>query len=106
MEDVKRCGILITQVLTRCRHKGAIEAAGVALSTFVKSVTSQTAECNLLSDEDIQLTLGNFLTEFLDSLVCGGKAVSVTRRSAGLSILIHKMLASDMRTGKVVYLYT
>jgi hypothetical protein len=106
VDVVKRCGRLITQVLTRCRHKGAIESAGVALSMFVKSVTSQTAECNLSSDEDIQLMLEQLLTEFLDSLVCEGKEVSVTRRSAGLSILIHKILANDMQTGKVIYLYT
>jgi len=97
-EVVKRCGGLITQVLTRCRHKGAIEAAGVALSVFVKSVTSQT-------DEDIHSMLEQLLTEFLDSLVYEGKEVSVTRRSAGLSILIHKILANDMQPGKVSYLY-
>jgi hypothetical protein len=106
VEVVKRCGRLITQVLTRCRHKGAIESAGVALSVFVKSVTSQSAECNLSSDKDIQLMLEQLLTEFLDSLVRGGKEVSVTRRSAGLSILIHKILANDMQTGKVIYLCT
>lgn len=97
-EVVKRCSHLITQVLTRCRHKGAIEAAGVALSVFVKSVTSQT-------DEDTHLMLEQLLTEFLDSLVYEGKEVSVTRRSAGLSILIHKILANDMQPGKVSYLY-
>jgi len=96
-EVVKRCAGLITQVLTRCRHKGAIESAGVALSVFVKSVTSQT-------DEDIHLMLEQLLTEFLDSLVYEGKEVSVTRRSAGLSILIHKILASDMQPGKVSYI--
>jgi hypothetical protein len=95
---VKRCGGLIVQVLTRCRHKGAIEAAGVALSLFVKSVTSQT-------DEDIHLMLEQLLTEFLNSLICEGKEVSVTRHSAGLSILIHKILANDMQPGKVSYLY-
>jgi hypothetical protein len=101
---VKRCGRLITQVLTRCRHKGAIESAGVALSTFVKTVTSQSAECNLTCVKDVQLMLGQLLTEFLDSLVCGGRKASVTRRSAGLSVLIHRIVASDMQTGKVSYL--
>lgn len=89
---------MITQVLTRCRLKGAIEAAGIALSVFVKSVTSKT-------DEDMQLMLEQLLTEFLDSLLYEGKEVSVTRRSAGLSILIHKILANDMQPGKVSYLY-
>jgi hypothetical protein len=96
-EVVKRCAGLITQVLTRCRHKGAIEAAGVALSAFVKSVTSQ-------SDEDKHLMLKQLLTEFLNSLVYEGKEVSVTRRSAGMSILVHKVLANDMQPGKVSYL--
>lgn len=65
---------------------------------FVKSVTSQT-------DEDIRLMLEQLLTEFLDSLVYESKEVSVTRRSAGLSILIHKLLANDLQPGKVSYLY-
>jgi hypothetical protein len=101
---VKRCGRLITQVLMRCRHKGAIESAGVALSTFVKTVTSQTAVCNPACDKDVQLMLEQLLTEFLDSVVCGVSKASVSRRSAGLSILIHRIVASDMQTGKVSYL--
>ena len=97
-EVVKRCGVLITQVLTRCRHKGAIEAAGVALSVFVKRVTSQ-------NDDHMHVMLEQLLTEFLNSLLYGGNEISVTRCSAGLSILIHKILANDMQPGKVSYLY-
>lgn len=75
------------------------------MSTFVKTVTSQTAECNQTSDKDVQMMLGQFLTEFLDSVVCGSSKASVTRRSAGLSILVHRIVASDMQTGKVSYLF-
>jgi hypothetical protein len=90
----------------RCRHKGAIESAGVALCTFVKTVTSQTDECNLTSYKDLCLMLEQLLTEFLQSVVHGGNKASVTRRSAGLSVLIHRIVASDMQTGKVRYLCT
>ncbi|XP_033607441.1 uncharacterized protein LOC111864554 isoform X3 [Cryptotermes secundus] len=97
---VKRCARLIAQVLMRCRHKGAIESAGVALSAFVKTVTSQAKERNHASDKDLHLMLEQLLTEFLHSIVHGGSKASVTRRSAGLSILIHRIVASDMQTGK------
>ncbi|XP_069686859.1 uncharacterized protein [Periplaneta americana] len=94
---LRRCGGLITTVLTRCRHKGAIESAGVALSNFVKNVTSDTnSECK----KEGQIMLRQYLTEFMDLLMCGGIKGSVTRRSAGLSILIHRIVASDMQVGK------
>lgn len=90
----------------RCRHKGAIESAGVALSAFVKTVTSQTKKYNHASDKDLHLMLEQLLTEFLHSIAHGGSKAPVTRRSAGLSILIHRIVASDMQTGKVSYLCT
>jgi hypothetical protein len=85
----------------RCRHKGAIESAGVALSAFVKTITSQNKECNCASDNELHLMLDQLLTKLLHSVVHGSSKASVTRRSAGLSILIHRIVASDMRTGKV-----
>jgi hypothetical protein len=66
---------------------------------FVKSIT--TADYKYTSDKDVELMLGQLLTEFLDSVMCGGSKASVTRRSAGLSILIHRIVAYDMQTGKV-----
>jgi hypothetical protein len=83
-----------------CRHKGAIESAGVALSAFVKTIASQIKQCNCTSDNDLHLMLDQLLTKFLHSVVHGGSKASVTRRSAGLSILTHRIVASDMQTGK------
>lgn len=37
----ERCARLPVVVLTRCRHKGAIEAAGTALQQVVKALTEQ-----------------------------------------------------------------
>jgi hypothetical protein len=44
---VERCGQIIISVLQKCRHKGAFEAAGVALSGFVRDI-SASGEYNLI----------------------------------------------------------
>lgn len=40
-EDVKRCVLLVVLVLRKCRHKGAIESAGIALYQITQQVTSR-----------------------------------------------------------------
>jgi len=35
-----RCSVVIMGVLQKTRHKGAFEAAGVALGSFVKKLTA------------------------------------------------------------------
>nr|CAD7199185.1 unnamed protein product [Timema douglasi] len=85
----ERCGLLIVRVLKQCRHKGVIESAGMSLSHLIKMMTSNKCvrACHDLPER--------ILTEFLDVLQEGSSAASVTRRCAGLAILVHKIVASD-----------
>ncbi|KAJ9594155.1 hypothetical protein L9F63_014411, partial [Diploptera punctata] len=89
---VRCCASVITQILTRCRHKGAIESAGVAFSCFVKNVKSW--------HKDVHLLLRDLLEQFLQSFESSSGKGSVTRRSAGLSILVQKIVTSDTEPGK------
>ncbi|XP_068085815.1 uncharacterized protein [Anabrus simplex] len=103
-ELVKRCEQVIVQVLLRCRHKGAIEAAGAALASFVRTITSPEEHrvlCNPKGGQtEVKQLPTQLLVHFLDSLKRNTPRVSTTRRSAGLAILVHKVVANDMQPGK------
>ena len=87
-----RCGLIIINVLKKCRHKGAIEAAGLALGELVEFV-SKDPTC-------FEFTF-TWLQECLDSI---GISNSITRRSAGMAILVHQIVAHDQRLEKVFYI--
>lgn len=44
----------------------------------------------------------DLLTQFLQTIV-STKATTVSRRSAGLAILVHQLVSADMESGKVGY---
>lgn len=91
----ERCARLPVSVLLRCRHKGAIEAAGAALQQVVRTLTDQ-------SDVELRQLPHRLLTEFLHLLLEGStaKGTSVSRRSAGMAILVHRIVLGDQQPDK------
>ncbi|KAK3907989.1 hypothetical protein KUF71_003121 [Frankliniella fusca] len=91
----ERCARLPVSVLLRCRHKGAIEAAGAALQQVVKTLTDQ-------SDMELRELPHRLLMEFLHLLLEGStaKGTSVSRRSAGMAILVHRIVLGDQQPDK------
>lgn len=87
-----RCGLIIIKVLKKCRHKGAIEAAGLALGELVEFASKEPTCFEFIF---------NWLQECLDSI---GISNSITRRSAGMAILVHQIVAHDQRLEKVFYI--
>ena len=87
-ELVKQCGEILTNVLTRCRHKGAIEATNLACLDF---------SSRLLADPDdvFNKIPENILIAILDDLE--SMRSSVTRRAAGLPMIIQKIVVSESR---------
>uniref|UniRef100_A0A146M6J7 Thyroid adenoma-associated n=5 Tax=Lygus hesperus TaxID=30085 RepID=A0A146M6J7_LYGHE len=85
--DPNRCLSLILSILRQTKHKGALEAAGSSLGTLVKSL-SVTPHASLLDDT---------LVQSLDRLA-GGTTEST--RGAGSVILLHRLVANDIRLGK------
>ncbi|XP_046384464.1 thyroid adenoma-associated protein homolog isoform X2 [Ischnura elegans] len=87
--EVEGCGRLLVRVLTKCRHKGAIESAGKSLSLFATScASSQNAKLKDLPQK--------MLIECLErTFVARDARASITRRSAGLSILVHRLITAD-----------
>ncbi|XP_047507742.1 uncharacterized protein LOC125051482 isoform X1 [Pieris napi] len=94
-----KCLNVIVHVLETCRHKGAIEAAGSALGKSIQHLTSLPVGSNLTK---LPLIL---LERKLKELLLEAKMASVTRRGAGLSIMVHRIVSSDMKKGKPLFHY-
>lgn len=74
-------------VLTRCRHKGAIEAAGLSIGKLTRAITSTLAG----EDQGFQL-----LHDCLErQLLSECRQVSTTRRGAGFAIMFLHVLKND-----------
>ncbi|XP_046749055.1 uncharacterized protein LOC124412899 [Diprion similis] len=87
-KTVERSANVITLVLTKCRHKGAIEAAGIAIGHLTRKLVN-VIEYSILPEE------------WLTNLIYGHKNnPNLTRRSAGLAIMFHRIVANDNRHGK------
>lgn len=99
------CLTLVQKVLLRCRHKGTIESAGTALGVMVRHVTSPqetrsipTATSN--KSETLLEILEKMLVQVLESVFVYSAKTSITRRSAGVGILVHRIVAMDSRPDK------
>lgn len=88
-----RCTQLLCQVLCKCRHKGAIESAGDAMNKAIRYLTSS-------DSSQLRGIPHDLLTQFLQRVV-STKGATVSRRSAGLAILVHQLVSADMENGKV-----
>lgn len=84
------CGI-VSHVLHRCRHKGAIQNAGLALVNIVsKCLYEDTYPLDLLQ---------NTMKSVFDCPLGG----TVSRKSAGVAILVHKILSSSHSMKNILF---
>lgn len=74
-----------------CRHKGVIEAAGISLSNIVKILTE---------NNSCEKWLESIISEVIH-LIEHKTGATVSRKSAGLSILVQNIVGNDRRTNKV-----
>lgn len=88
---LRLCDLIICK-LKLCRHKGVIEAAGVSLFKVVSLLTQQ---------KICEYWLDFVLLELLELIEFKGGA-TISRKSAGLSILIQNIVAADKRPHKVI----
>ncbi|EDV95042.1 uncharacterized protein LOC6567464 [Drosophila grimshawi] len=86
-DALQRCLEVNVAVLTRCRHKGAIEAAGLSIGRLTRAMTSRFAS----EDRGFQLLHACLERQLL--FEC--RQVSTTRRGAGFSIMFLHVLKND-----------
>lgn len=87
--QIEQCVEVIYKILLRCRHKGAIEAAGEAMGFLCRRLfASQVTTIRTIPEK----ILVNFL-ERLESQKIGS---NITRRSAGLAFLVCKIVSSQL----------
>ena len=88
LEDTQRCCDLLRRVITRCRHKGVIEASNIASGQIAASLLASNISASQQMPE-------NILTELFQQLQSSWSQSSYTRRGAGLPGLIQKFVASE-----------
>lgn len=88
VHHIEECADIVYQILLRCRHKGAIEAAGDAMGLLCRRLFAS-------QEEAIRAIPGNILTNFLSRLENSKLGASITRRSAGLAFLVSKIVSSQ-----------
>lgn len=86
--QIEECALIIYQILVRCRHKGAIEAAGEAMGLLSRKLFAS-------ADSSIKAIPGKMLLDFLQRLEQSRSGANVTRRSAGLAFLVVKIVSSQ-----------
>ncbi|CAG9583198.1 unnamed protein product [Danaus chrysippus] len=96
----EKCLHIIMLVLETSRHKGAIEAAGAALGQGINYLTS-----TKLPPEVSQLPFILLKKKLNELLYETAKMSSVTRRGAGLSIMVHRIVSNDRKKGKPLFHY-
>ncbi|XP_017035486.1 uncharacterized protein [Drosophila kikkawai] len=86
-EALRRCLGINVSVLTLCRHKGAIEAAGLSIGRLTRGITSS------LEGNDAGFQM---LHDCLErELLTESRQVSTTRRGAGFAIMFLHVLKND-----------
>ncbi|XP_047998024.1 uncharacterized protein LOC125235495 isoform X1 [Leguminivora glycinivorella] len=100
VHHIEKFLLIITRVLESSRHKGAIEAAGAALGQAIQYLTSLPDEVDISRIPHVLLK--NKLKELITE---ASKMASITRRGAGLSIMVHRIVSSDMKKGKPLFHY-
>ncbi|XP_002069494.3 uncharacterized protein LOC6648110 [Drosophila willistoni] len=86
-EALQRCLDINVAVLIRCRHKGAIEAAGLSIGRLTRNITQS------LDSHSQGFVM---LHECLDrELLSDSRQVSTTRRGAGFAIMFLHVLKND-----------
>ena len=94
---IESCSRVLYQVLVRCRHKGAIEAAGESIGLLCRRLFVRE---NNISVRAIPRKLLSNILGWVEDLEVGS---SVTRRSAGLVFLVVKIVGSQPdKSGPVI----
>ncbi|KAK2707714.1 hypothetical protein QYM36_015418 [Artemia franciscana] len=92
---VERCGTIILKLMTQCRHKGAIESGAVACATYCRSLSG--------ADDVFLSSIPYRQLEYIINLLESSTTVaSITRRSAGLALVVLKIVSSGTKESKAV----
>lgn len=83
---VSRCYETCASVLLQCRHKGAIEAAGLALGRLVRAISTKYTP---------ESTAYGILLASVQRIFAIVDKTDTTRRGAGLSIFVHHLVRNE-----------
>ncbi|KAL7836832.1 hypothetical protein AOLI_G00281160 [Acnodon oligacanthus] len=87
VEDLKRASKVFTDIILKCRHWGAVEGCCIGFTKFCAALLAS-------SDPELREIPGHILQQGLNVLQ-SPRSTSVTRRAAGLPMLILGVLAAE-----------
>ncbi|XP_017580907.2 thyroid adenoma-associated protein homolog isoform X1 [Pygocentrus nattereri] len=87
VEDLQRASKVFTDIILKCRHWGAVEGCCIGFTKFCAALLAS-------SDPELREIPGHILQQGLNVLQ-SPRATSVTRRAAGLPMLILGVLAAE-----------
>lgn len=91
-DKILQCFTISSNILLKCRHKGAIEGAGFSMGKLVNCITSK------YESND---TIFQILYDSLDTIFKIIEKTDTTRRGAGFSIMIHFLVKNDKCNNRV-----
>lgn len=91
VEIVRKCLGITSDTLLNCRHKGAIEASGLALGKIVRSITNCGADSKMFE----------IVTSCVEKMFDVIDKTDTTRRGAGFSIMVLHLVKNDCSKDKV-----
>ena len=97
VKQVENLATIFVRVLTGCRHRGAIEGCNVGFMSYCTRLLQH-------PDPVFHGIPGKILDRILDQVASTGSKASVTRRSAGLPLIIQSIVASENKSKRSVLL--
>lgn len=89
---IQRCFDVSVTVLLQCRHKGAIESAGLSMGRLVKAITEHWTD---------DTRMYKILIDSVGQIFAIIDRTDTTRRGAGFSIMVHNLVKSDRHRKRV-----
>lgn len=90
LDQVVDMGEIMLRVLTTCRHRGAIESCSIGFTRYCTRLLSST-------QPRLYDIPGQLLRQLLDQMTSKAVVSSVTRRSAGLPLVIQSIVVSESK---------
>lgn len=102
-DDLYQIGMKNVALMLKCRHKGVIEACGVSLTKFTRTLLRIQFYLHSLKQlsSSIRQSYRNVLERFIEGILLivdltrQSSSTSVTRRSAGLALVVQSILIGE-----------
>uniref|UniRef100_A0A834RGU4 Thyroid adenoma-associated -like protein n=1 Tax=Sarcoptes scabiei TaxID=52283 RepID=A0A834RGU4_SARSC len=98
-DDLLKIGRIILNLMRKIRHKGIIEASALCLTNYVISLFRIQSDAERIFESELYKqykdTITKFCEESLSIISLKGKQSNLTRKSAGLALIVQSILIGE-----------